>query len=76
MEWQYTPYTIPVGLLSVESAVLAAYILRNRRTPGAVPFGVLLLMTGLWMGSYALELASTSLAAKAFFSRLVRGICG
>ena len=69
MEWQFTPYTIPLAVSSVASVALAIYILRNRHTPGAVPFGMLLLATAEWTASYSLEMACTTQADKIFFSK-------
>ena len=71
MEWQYNPYSLPVGVVLLGSALLGLFILRKRRTPGAVPFGILLFMTAIWTGSYSLELASATLISKVYFSKVL-----
>lgn len=35
MEWQFTPYTIPLAISAAGSVALAIYILKNRHTLGA-----------------------------------------
>ena len=70
MEWQYTPYTLPLALSAAGSFTLALFTLRNRHTPGAVSFSALMVAVAAWTAAYTLEMASVSLAAKIAFSRL------
>ena len=71
MEWQDTPYTIPLIGIGVGTIVLALYVYRQHRDK---PEGrtLLLLMAGvaIWSFIYALELATADLATKVFWAKL------
>ncbi len=69
MEWQFTPYTIPLAISAAGSVALAIYILKNRHTAGSVSFGMLLLAAAEWTASYSLEMACTTIEDKIVFSK-------
>lgn len=66
--WQTTPYTIPIGIGALLFVVLAASLFRRRTerrlVPGATLGALLLVASGLWMGTYALELSVTDFSTK------------
>ena len=66
MVWQYTPYTIPLVISSAVALALSAYVWQRRSAPGALAYAILLCAGSEWALFYALQLASTSLAAKVF----------
>jgi PAS domain S-box-containing protein len=70
MQFQYLPY---VGVLLAAAAVtlaLAIYALRQKDVRGTGPFGVCMLLTALWSGSNALEMAGADLSAKLFWTNV------
>jgi PAS domain S-box-containing protein len=62
------PYTIPVVIAAVVSAILAVHAWQRRQVTGAVPFSLLMLGVTEWTLAYTLELGSVGLAAKLFWS--------
>ncbi|MFK8214466.1 histidine kinase N-terminal 7TM domain-containing protein [Haloferax volcanii] len=72
--WQTTPYTIPIGIGALLFVVLAAYLFRRRTerrlVPGATLGALLLVASGLWMGTYALELSVTDFSTKVLLNQL------
>jgi len=70
MHWQYNPYVLSLIIPTTVTAVLACIGWRRRLTPGAKPFTLLMLTVATWSLEYALELGSTDLAGKIFWSRL------
>src|SRR5436305_2666182 len=70
MQWQSFPCIFPVVASAVVSAWLALSAWRRRPKPGAIPFSLLMLAVAQWSLGYALELASTDLAAKLFWDNV------
>jgi len=66
MHFQYVPYIWPFLAAAAVTAALAVYALRHKQVRGALPFGVCMLLTSLWSGSYALEIAGTDLSTMLF----------
>jgi len=69
MDWQYTPYTIPLILTGAGTIVLAFCILWKRRTPESRTVAVLMLAVATWSFAYTLELENTDLVAKLFWAK-------
>ncbi|MCP4421115.1 MAG: response regulator [Chloroflexi bacterium] len=70
MEWQQTPYTLPLiitGLITFASAFLAY---RHRQIPGAIDLLRMLLGITLWSLFYALELQAAYLQDKLLFAKV------
>lgn len=71
MQWQYTPYTLPLIISAAISAGLAIYVFRSDRpAPGRRVLVGFMLATSEWALTYALEMASVSLEAKHFWSNM------
>lgn len=70
MHFQYVPYIWPLIVSVAVTAALAVYALRHKMVPGAIPFGVCMLLTTLWSGSYALEIAGIDLPTKLFWANV------
>ena len=64
MDWQQTPYTIPLFLSGGLSLGLAYYSWRRREAPGAAAIAALMLAVSVWALAYALEMSSPGLGAK------------
>lgn len=70
MQWQSTPYELPVVAAALICACLAAYAWRHRPAPGTRSLAALLVATSVWSLAYALQLASVSLPAKLFWQNV------
>ena len=70
MMWQETPFTIPLMIVSVISLILGAYIWWRFRRSWAIVGALLILASGEWMLTYALELGSSTLSAKIFWAKM------
>ena len=70
MQWQFNPYALPLFVSASLSLMLAVLAWRRRPTPGATTITVLMLAMVLWCVTYALELLSTDLAAKIFWTKV------
>ncbi len=71
MQWQYTPYTLPLIISAAICAGLAIYVSRSDRTaPGRGLFVAFMVATSEWALTYALEMASVGLEAKQFWSNM------
>jgi len=70
MGWQHTPYTWPLVVTAALSVALATFTWRRRPTTGGLLAGALMFAVGAWAMTYALELASVSLAAKVLWAKL------
>ena len=70
MNWQHTPYTLPLLIAAGISAGLALYFWRRQRGTGATPFVFLMLALIVWSVGYALELASADQAQKVFWAKV------
>src|SRR5258708_31001648 len=63
-QFQYTPYTFPVALTAITSALLAYIIWRRRPGVGILPFFVVMLGVSLWSLAYVIQLVSTDFQTK------------
>ncbi|MDZ5811251.1 histidine kinase N-terminal 7TM domain-containing protein [Halorubrum sp. AD140] len=74
MEWQPTPYTAPLLVASVASALFVVYATANR-TRGDPPlvrgFVGVALGSGVWSLAYAAQLSAVTLGATLFWNRIV-----
>ncbi|MBN1485405.1 MAG: PAS domain S-box protein, partial [Chloroflexia bacterium] len=70
MDWQYSPYLIPLLMATLASGVLAPFVWSRRSTPGALPAAVFLLCVALWSGGYTLELALADPTQQIFWARI------
>jgi len=70
MHFQYAPFIWPLISSAAVTAALAVYALRHRNVRGALPFGVCMLLTVLWSGGYALEIAGTDLPTMLFWIKV------
>jgi PAS domain S-box-containing protein len=67
MQWQFTPYVIPLILSTVVSIWLAITAWRRRSISGALPFALLMLGVAEWSLTYTLELGSPDLSAAVYW---------
>jgi len=70
MDWEFSPYIIPLLIAAVISLAFAVYAWRRRTVPGATAFLVLVLAIAIWSIGYSLEIVSTDLAAKIFWAKV------
>ncbi|PKM78559.1 MAG: hypothetical protein CVU90_02135 [Firmicutes bacterium HGW-Firmicutes-15] len=70
MHFQYIPYIWPLIISAAVTTALSIYALRHKSVSGALPFGICMLMTSLWSGSYALEIAGSDLPTKLFWANV------
>lgn len=70
MDWQYTPYVLPLLIAAAISVSLSFWAWQRRAAPGAKPSILLMLAVAEWSLAYALRLSSTDLAAKIFWSKV------
>ena len=70
MYWQYTPYVLPSLVAAAVSAALALYTWQRRPAPGATPFALLMVAVVVWSLGHALELGSTDLLTKGFWTKI------
>jgi two-component sensor histidine kinase len=68
--WQYTPYTMPLVVLSLISFVVGIYIGFHFHTPRSRVGSLAMLASAEWMVAYALELASADLLSKIFWDKI------
>ncbi|WP_332898899.1 histidine kinase N-terminal 7TM domain-containing protein [Haladaptatus sp. CMSO5] len=64
MPWQYTPYTIPLLLIALFTAIIGGFSLRDRSEKAAFAFVLFLAAIVEWQLAYILQLASVTLSAK------------
>ncbi len=70
MHFQYIPVIWPLIASALVTLALAVYALWHRDIRGAFPFGLCMLLSSLWAGSYALEKAGTDLSTIIFWSNV------
>ncbi|MEM4782139.1 MAG: histidine kinase N-terminal 7TM domain-containing protein [Halalkalicoccus sp.] len=74
MPWQQTPYTLPLVLGAIGFAATAIYVLvrpgERARPPGTNLAAALLVASGFWLLTYALELSSASLEGAILWSQV------
>jgi PAS domain S-box-containing protein len=68
--FQYTPYTYPLALTAILSALLAFYLWDHRKSSGAKPAAVLLLALFVWSAGYCLEFMGVELPTKLFWAKI------
>ena len=68
MTWQFTPYFLPLICSAAISSAIAVYSWRHRASSENIPLAFLMLAAAIWSGAYALELSSTELSLKLFFT--------
>ncbi|MBN1286200.1 MAG: PAS domain S-box protein [Anaerolineae bacterium] len=64
MDWQYTPYTLPLLIVAAVETAFAVFAWRRRPAPGTATFTLLMSALLIWSLAYALELSSADLASK------------
>ncbi len=69
MNWQYTPYLLPLLIVTLVLAGLAACAWQRRTALGAAIFFLLMLAVAEWSLSYILEIASVDLPAKIVWAK-------
>jgi hypothetical protein len=70
MEWQTSPYLIPLGITTILGLGMAFLGWRNRTTTGAASFAILMLLTAWWSFFYLVEIATISLNGKLIWIQL------
>lgn len=70
MTWTILPYLLPIFLAAAIGGGVAYYAWKKRPTPGAGPMAAMALAIAVWSFFYALELGSSSLAAKVFWCKI------
>ena len=70
MNWQYTPYLLPLVITAAISATIAFLAWRRRPAPGAMPLVYLMLAVCEWSLGYAVGMASADLPAKVFWAKV------
>jgi diguanylate cyclase (GGDEF)-like protein/PAS domain S-box-containing protein len=70
MNWQYTPYMLPLFATMAVSATIALYAWRRRPAPGAAPFALLMVALAWWSLGYALEMGSADLSTKVLWTNI------
>ncbi len=68
--WQYSPYSLVLGLAAILSVVLIFVVWRRRTTPGAVPFALFVLAAAEWAAGAAMEHASVDPLRKMLCAKL------
>lgn len=71
MSWQYTPYNLPIALVTIVTLAYVAKLWRTRHRHPTITTGIYLLLAGLlWLTSNGLELAGADLATKVFWNKM------
>lgn len=70
MQFQYTPYALPVILASFISLMIAFYGWQRRASKDALLFSFLSLALTEWLVFYALQISGANLQTKVFFGEL------
>jgi PAS domain S-box-containing protein len=70
MDWQFTPYMIPLSVAALTSIALAAYAWRRRATSGATMLTLLTVALAEWSVGYLFELGSADLAVKTLWAKI------
>ncbi len=69
MQFQYSPYVLPLFAAAVISILVTIYVWPRRHTPGATVLALSALVIAEWSLSYALEIAGANLATKVFWGK-------
>ncbi|HEX5692682.1 MAG TPA: histidine kinase N-terminal 7TM domain-containing protein [Roseiflexaceae bacterium] len=70
MQWQYTPFALPLAASALTCILLAIYAWRRRPAPGATIFVVMMLSVAEWTFGYIFELNSSTLPAILFWAKV------
>ncbi len=70
VQWQYTPYFLPLIIAAIIAIVIASITWQRRHVSGAIPLSILMLAVAVWSLGNVLELGSTELSAKLFWVNL------
>jgi PAS domain S-box-containing protein len=70
MDWQYTPYGLPLLVATAIAVGLAVFAWQRRPAPGAQALAVMALAIADWCLGYALELAGADLPTKLFWAKV------
>lgn len=70
MQFEYTPYILPLLLAGVSSVWVAYYARSHRSVLGASALTFLALAAGIWTIGYALEIAGADLETKVLWSKV------
>jgi PAS domain S-box-containing protein len=68
LHFQYVPVIWPFLIAAIVTLTLAIYAFAHKNAKGAIPFAFTMLLTSLWAGCYALELAGDDLPTKLFWT--------
>ena len=68
MQWQFTPYVLPLLLSATGSLALALFAWQHRQLAGTTSFIWLMLVIAVWSFGNVLELGSVDLATKLFWA--------
>lgn len=71
MNWQYTPYNLPLMAVTLISIVLTAYVWQRRTRPGAMWLFLVMCGVVIWAASHTLQMASTSPLSKSLWNRVM-----
>ena len=70
MQFQYSPYILPLVASSIIAGFVAVYAWQRRATAsGAIPLVMLALASAAWSLGYALEIAGADLPTKIFWGK-------
>ena len=69
MQFQFSPYLLPLFAAAVISLFVAIYLWPRRYTPGATTVTLAALLITTWSLGYALEIASTDLPSQVFWGK-------
>ena len=70
MQFQYTPYIIPLAVSFIIGGFVAVYVWQQRAaTSGAIALAILALACAIWSLGYALEIAGADLPTKIFWGK-------
>ena len=70
MNWQYTPYIIPLLITTFISVIVILYAWRRRTTPAAKAFILLVAAVISWSLGYILELSGMDLSTKVLWGKV------
>jgi PAS domain S-box-containing protein len=70
MEWQLTPYILPLIIVASASVSLAIFVGRRRSAPGAIAAVCFFAAVTEWALGYTLELASVQQAVQVFWAQV------
>lgn len=70
MDWHYSSLIFILSLNTAMALALVLYAWRRRRSPGAMPFVVLMLAIAVWASAYGFELSSASVSAQILWLKI------